>query len=184
MNRSISRFICTMTCIALASCSRSSNSTTQPPAAPATSQFDLEATVNDYIATLETEAEILRIELDPDDSVDADDIEKFWSALQQRIEHADEIQAMIEADLTWLKSICGWYEAKLAEPHLEVVRLRNRIARRDGDSTDPSGYAELLKAGAGSAEAARDYLTTMRDHPGELTNLHISCIRFGHIEDE
>lgn len=146
-------------------------------------QLDLEATMKAYAKTLETEAAILRIELDPNQQAGEVEAQQLWAVLQQRLRRADEIEAMLKENPTWAQSVCQWYNAQLREPAVEVARLQNQISSRDGDTPQPNGFARLLKQGAGSADAAREYLKTMSDHPGEPTNLHIMCVKFGSVDD-
>jgi hypothetical protein len=184
--RSSILLVCVAGLVTLISCSDSgsdSSSASDPTTVTSSEpQWELEATIEAYADTLRAEAGVLRIELETGD-VNDEDVDVYWAALQKRIKYADQLHAMLVAEPTWLESICGWYEARLKDPHLEVIQLRNRISARDRYTGAAHSRAQLLKRGAGSAEGARAYTSTMVDHPAKATNIHIMCVNFGHIEE-
>lgn len=148
------------------------------------SSFDLQANMTATVAALEAERAVLQRALQSWSSIGAEDRAAFWASMTEQRRLADELAVALKANPTWVESVCGWYDSTLRKPYGETVRLRNRLREQQTGSRDRSDFNLLLLDAAGSQMAAQEYVRCMIDNPGEPTNIHIMCLKFGHIDDD
>ena len=135
-------------------------------------------------AALQRENIVLR-KADTDwEKIDHSDRDEYWAALVEQRRVADQIKLLLEANPTWVKSVCAWYESVVWPAEVQCTGLRQSLIDRAKRGGDRSRHIVLLFDAAPSEDAAKDHLRYESQHPASPTNLYIMCVKFGHMEEQ
>jgi hypothetical protein len=161
----------------------SANTTVASAPGPASS-FDLQANMTAMVEALRAERAVLTKALQSWSSIGEADRRAFWGAMSEQRRLADELSIAMEANPAWVETVCRWYDSTLRKPYGETVRLRNRLREQHTGSSTRNDLNQLLLDSAGAQSAVQEHFRFMHESPGEPTNLHILCVKSGHVEDD